>query len=432
MPILYINTGTAPNQGNGDTLRLAFTKINNNFSLLSRNAISADMVGSIIENPELQHGVSVTYNSSTQKASFILNTATSIKLGGVKIGYGITIDPNTGVISAFDSDYNHLINIPQSLGIFDSPTFYNLHSTGTIYQGTAYDNIEYTDTSIRVDTDTNSFAQMIMKNHNTGTRASTDLVIMNDQGDNFTNILDLGINSSNYKVPQYGITSPGDGYLFTSGGNLVIGTQSPDKKIIFHAGGTTITDATAEFNQYSWKFNRKVEVDVNTPSPLKFSAINRSANVVATTLFEVKNDVEDTFHFGITSSNYQDPLDNSRLGANQGFLHFENSSATIHIGSTGDLVFYSNQIDSYAGTPTLFMSSLDQSSTFDGSILPAETLTSDLGSTSNQWRHVYADHIFVNGTEIKGTDAAISLVDLKTLVANSTDFADFQARIAVL
>lgn len=31
MTIQYINTGTSPNKGNGDTLRLAFQKINNNF-----------------------------------------------------------------------------------------------------------------------------------------------------------------------------------------------------------------------------------------------------------------------------------------------------------------------------------------------------------------------------------------------------------------
>ena len=31
MSILFINTGTAPNAGNGDTLRTAFNKINQNF-----------------------------------------------------------------------------------------------------------------------------------------------------------------------------------------------------------------------------------------------------------------------------------------------------------------------------------------------------------------------------------------------------------------
>lgn len=44
MPILYINTGTAPNQGNGDSLRLSFTKINNNFALLENMQGSSSSV----------------------------------------------------------------------------------------------------------------------------------------------------------------------------------------------------------------------------------------------------------------------------------------------------------------------------------------------------------------------------------------------------
>ena len=34
MTILYINTGTSANAGNGDSLRTAFTKINENFTYL--------------------------------------------------------------------------------------------------------------------------------------------------------------------------------------------------------------------------------------------------------------------------------------------------------------------------------------------------------------------------------------------------------------
>jgi len=41
MTIQYINTGTSPNAGNGDTLRLAFTKINNNFLQLADNLLSS-------------------------------------------------------------------------------------------------------------------------------------------------------------------------------------------------------------------------------------------------------------------------------------------------------------------------------------------------------------------------------------------------------
>lgn len=41
MPITYINTGTSPNAGNGDVLRLAFQKVNSNFQFLSTLTIAA-------------------------------------------------------------------------------------------------------------------------------------------------------------------------------------------------------------------------------------------------------------------------------------------------------------------------------------------------------------------------------------------------------
>ena len=391
MPIQYINTGTAPNQGNGDTLRTAFTKINNNFDVLFNNLAVSDTVGEVITHSELHRGIAVTYNSSTQQASFLVNIASTSTLGGVKIGSGITVDPVTGVISAasssFDGNYNSLSNIPQALGINDSPSFAGLTSTGTIYQGTAYDGVDFSDTSIRVDADVDSFAQMIMKNHNSGTSASTDLVIMNNQGTDTENFIDLGINSSNYTVQQYSSTQPNDGYLFVNGGNLVIGTQTPNKKIVFHAGGTANSDSTAFFDEYAWQFNRQVTIDVDRPVPLNFTVINRSSNVVAQALFQAQNNLGNLVHFGINSSHPEAFY--GRIGPNEAFLHLENSTSTLHIGSYGDVIFYSDLANGFAGTPTLVMSSIDQSSTFNGHLLPTTDLAYDLGSTSSQWRSLY-------------------------------------------
>lgn len=595
MPILYINTGTAPNQGNGDTLRLAFTKINNNFAILSDNAFTYDAVGQVLDHPELQRGIVVDYNPLSQAASFLVNIAGPDTLGAVRIGSGITLNPDTGLISVFDGNYNNLTNIPQALGTTASPTFADLHVTGNldiagettiinatvietadltitlakdatndsgansagiiingpetpaslryaasddswnfnkklnvpslyingqfispgnlgnitvdlnvistanqnediifdpdgngrirlvstplqfdngndgvysehliytapnagkvgfgvgvsnnsprivgdgvtpgivadfgtyaagtgtwtsnltvnsngslkasgiIYQGTAYDGIDYPNTTIRVDADVDNYAEMVMKNHNTGTNASTDLVIMNDQGSDTANFIDLGINSSNYSVSQYSSTQPNDGYLFVNGGDLVLGTQTPNKKIVFHAGGTTDTDSTAFFNEYAWQFNRPVSIDVDRPIPLNFTVVNRSSNVVAQALFAAVNNLGSTVHLGINSSHPEAFY--GRIGPNEAFLHLEESTSTLHIGSAGDLAFYSNQVDSYNGTATLVMSSIDQSSTFDGNILPSTDLTYDLGSPTRQWRslHVGTSTIYIGGVPI--------------------------------
>ena len=72
MPINYINTGSSPNKGDGDTLRTAFNKINENFSTLVQE------IGST--------------------SSYVLPTASTSTLGGIKVGANLTI--SNGVLSA--------------------------------------------------------------------------------------------------------------------------------------------------------------------------------------------------------------------------------------------------------------------------------------------------------------------------------------------
>jgi hypothetical protein len=381
MTIQIINTGTSANAGNGDSLRTAFNKINSNFSSIASligtastdfNEIAQDAVSNLFIHDN-HVGITAEYNDVQNIIELTVSATTS-----------------TGTSTSYD----------QSLNTFDNVQFNGLTSTGTIYQGTAYDEIEYTDTSIRVDANTNSFAQMIMKNHSTGSNASTDLVIMNNNGDNFNNLIDIGINSSNYESIQYGVTKPNDGYLFVNGGDLVIGTQGPGQKIIFHAGGTTANDSVAQFDQYSWQFNRRVEIAVPSSSPLRFRVQNTSDNVVAQSIFEAANDLNSIVHFGINSSHPEAQYGN--ISPNEAFIHTHDNTGTFHIGSENTIAFYSNLTDGFAGTPTLVMSNLDQSSTFSGHVLPDADLTYDLGSTSSQWRSLYVgtSTIYLGGTAL--------------------------------
>ena len=72
MAINYINTGSSANKGDGDTLRTAFNKINANFETLVQE------IGST--------------------SSFVLPTASTSTLGGIKVGANLTI--SNGVLSA--------------------------------------------------------------------------------------------------------------------------------------------------------------------------------------------------------------------------------------------------------------------------------------------------------------------------------------------
>ena len=134
--IYIINTGTSSNQGDGDTLRSAFNKINQNFqylstaSMLDASNITSNVVPATSNNLTLGTATSVwktlylgsdglqiggnvltvnqgdlTLNGSPISSSgYTLPVASDTVLGGVKIGSGITID-GYGVISTSQTPY---------------------------------------------------------------------------------------------------------------------------------------------------------------------------------------------------------------------------------------------------------------------------------------------------------------------------------------
>ena len=84
----------------------------------------------------------------------------------------------------------------------------------------------------------NSYSQINNQNCNSGSNASTDYIATADNGSDATYYIDMGINSSGYTNTAFNIVSANDGYLYTQGGRLAIGTAS-SCDLIFHTGGTS-------------------------------------------------------------------------------------------------------------------------------------------------------------------------------------------------
>ena len=114
--------------------------------------------------------------------------------------------------------------------------------------GLVNEQLDYPNAYVQVDSNVNSYSQIVSQNHSPGTQASTDLVLVNDIGDDGNHYIDMGINSSNYANADFSSTGPNDGYLFVNQGNLVIGTDTPSKVVNFVAGGTTSNDIIASIS----------------------------------------------------------------------------------------------------------------------------------------------------------------------------------------
>ena len=89
--------------------------------------------------------------------------------------------------------------------------------------------------------------QINVQNTSADNAASSDVVCTADNGSNSTNYIDMGINSSTYNQAGYNSGAADDGYLYTQGGNLAIGTATAAKNVTIIAGGTTSANVVATF-----------------------------------------------------------------------------------------------------------------------------------------------------------------------------------------
>ncbi len=81
-----------------------------------------------------------------------------------------------------------------------------------------------------------TYLQLNIQNLNNGGNASSDVVATADNGNELTNYVDLGMNSSGNTSGVMGAAD--DAYLYTTGNNFLVGTANA-KALVFMTGGTT-------------------------------------------------------------------------------------------------------------------------------------------------------------------------------------------------
>jgi len=113
-----------------------------------------------------------------------------------------------------------------------------------------------------------SFAQLAFRN-STAT-SSTDIIAYMDNGDDSEGWVGMGIAGSNFDDTTFGITGPGDGYIFHNTkpgtgrkGNLVLATgdSGTENNIVFAAGGFSSGNTQMEIFP-----NQNVHIEIPTPS----------------------------------------------------------------------------------------------------------------------------------------------------------------------
>jgi len=125
-----------------------------------------------------------------------------------------------------------------------SSNFYgNAGGQGALFAGISSGYLTEPMATFQTTANVNQYAGVVNgQNINKGALASTDIFLSPDNGTYNDGYLDLGIASSTYNYPGFGLILPNDAYLFnwgnatTGGGNLVLGTGAVND-IVFATGG---------------------------------------------------------------------------------------------------------------------------------------------------------------------------------------------------
>lgn len=454
MAIRYVNTGTGPNSGNGDSLRSAFNKINENFTELSALIGSGGTGGVGLQGPQGPQGVpgpqGPTGNTgatgptgpSGPGANQDLNTTSSV------IFSSLTITGTTSVGGDIVSTDNLDIVInPSGTGIFQVVSPMILLAGDTVINGSLYQGVQRLE-----DLSTSSItltAVQIQGNILTGNPLLSDrdlilpvgdeslagavLTIRNRSAEYTITVLDSAASTIVEINTSSSITITCDGYSWFQTGAAFSGSYNDltDKPTIPPAADQTLnTSSSVIFNNVNIIGTATVtglivaeDLQVGVFQGYDdVSIIKNSADLLNLTLRNTNPNsgsqlnLVDDISGGLTVFHQNSTVSALQYPAGQNFIFGEAPRDTLNIGRTHVLNFYADQNwQSYStAIPSISITSatgavafnkeivVSSNSRITGDLIPSADLGYDLGSTSSQWRSLYVGTgtIYIGGVPI--------------------------------
>lgn len=179
--------------------------------------------------------------------------------GGLDVPHDLTVGGNS--IFQQGVTFNGTVTIPGTINQVsgNSGVYYGYASNGASALFAGYPG--YTplpDTVFQTTGYLDGYIQNNFQNLNAGTKASAEWVVTADNGTDSTGYIDYGIAGSGWDGSQTNslgtAVTPNDGWIYvqngtgTSGGHLVLGTTTPNKKIKFIVGGPGSSNIVAEIS----------------------------------------------------------------------------------------------------------------------------------------------------------------------------------------
>lgn len=307
------NTQVQFNDGGafGASANLAFNKTTNNLTLagnvIAQSGVYSNIISSIGNTSNIEiwvnhpNGFPYTFTiggAFELPGGHVLETNADDEFE-IKSDYGVVISSdisNTNQHFTFGTD-----------GVFHAPGNVALEGTRlSIGPGAA--NVALSSPTVVINANSNVYVQAALTNENAN--GSADWVAYGTNGDDTGGWTDFGFTGYNFNDPNYTITGPGDGYLFShayangsGGGNLVLATgdHGTHNDIVFATNGFATVN---EFGRISHA-NNALEL-TSAGSTIKFN-VTDYANLPAASVSGIRTFISDanlvaSGNFGATVS----------------------------------------------------------------------------------------------------------------------------------
>lgn len=117
----------------------------------------------------------------------------------------------------------------------------------------------------------NNYLQLNIQNTNNGSAASSDIVATADNGNETTNYVDLGINSSGYSSSGI-LGGANNAYLYSAGNDFMIGNATSGKDLVLFTGGTATNNERLRIDEFG-------NVGINDATPTEKLDVNGNFNL---------------------------------------------------------------------------------------------------------------------------------------------------------
>jgi len=341
-------------------------------------------------NTDLKPATTNTYNIGSPTQNF-------------KTIYATTISAST--ISNISGSVNQLAYFSSTNNVSNAPVANLVNNNNTLALGTTaftsgaaerlmVDNGQSYNIATFQTSNQNNYAEVNIKNFGSGSNASTDLILWNDQTTESSSYVDLGINSSNYSAGYVGFG--GDGYLLNAANDMYVGSIQTGSHGHLHlfAGQLWTASAISIYNDNTIGINTdKFNNNANTiPASTQGFAIEVSGSVQFDNNIYVSGAISSSTISSILSTTASLNLYTSSASASLASVNSYTSSLKTALSITGSNVTVLGNL-LVQGTTTTVNSTQVQ--------LSSSILTLDAGGTVN-------GGIYVNDTI--GTTATGSLL----------------------